>query len=421
MSRQEVLAAWSGERLYRPFVCGMSWSGGINLTGVDIGVFGDDEHRLGLAQISRMTRFYENCREGLLPHEPVVFVARVSPVSSSVNYVVVRDGEFTVYAQGGGAGDGIDYLFAPGPEVVLRWLAHAGDYVDDHWFDDVLCKGGVLIDVDRRILLLFNTTFNGVAYRAAMLQAYAATWSGWEIRWAYDGIGNLMAYVGLDPESARDEGRPELVGCSDFEPGDTLQSVVTIRGTDGLVRRYGLSADLVRQCWLMGPDLVELVAAGPELRQAASGDELTAGLHLDAATRQAGLWSVEPLCGLREQWAELWPGWTLEFWGDDLARQAVHDPDRRYGSIAPHAITRHRRELAERVRRYWPVRSTMLAHGVDVDFLYKHNFAGFRSHLDANVSAEEIKHIAKLLRGPKTTARQPVAAPRAAAEGGALS
>ncbi|MFD0592605.1 hypothetical protein ACFQZ4_08585 [Catellatospora coxensis] len=120
-------------------------------------------------------------------------------MGSRVNYVVVRDGEHTVYAQGGGAGYGIDYLFAPGPEVVLRWLAQAGEYAGDHWFDDLMCEGGVLIDVDRQVLLLFNTTFNRLAHRAAMLQAYAATWSGWEIRWAYDGIGDLMAYVGLDP------------------------------------------------------------------------------------------------------------------------------------------------------------------------------------------------------------------------------
>lgn len=73
MSREEALAAWSGRRRYRPFVCGMSWSSGINLTGVDLGVFGDDAYRLGLVQISRMTRFYDNCREGLLPHEAVVF------------------------------------------------------------------------------------------------------------------------------------------------------------------------------------------------------------------------------------------------------------------------------------------------------------------------------------------------------------
>jgi hypothetical protein len=325
-------------------------------------------------------------------------------VGSRVNYVVVRDGEYTVYAQGGGAGYGIDYLFAPGPEVVLRWIAHAGDYAEEHWFSDLMCEGGVLMDVDKRVLLLFNTTFNRLAYRAAMLEAYAATWSGWEIRWAYDGIGDLMAYVGLDPAAARVDNEPEQSERNEFLPGDSVRSVVTVRGADGLVRLYGLSPDQAWQRWWMGPDLVEWVAAGPELPGDVADDVPRSGLDLDPATKRAGLWSLEPLRGLRERWAELWPGWTLEFWEDDLARQAVHDPDRLYDSVTPRAIARRRHELAERVGRYWPVRATMQERGVDVDFLYEHNFAGVRSHLDANVTAEEMDHLMQLLRGPQPTA-----------------
>ncbi|GAA2360436.1 hypothetical protein Cme02nite_37550 [Catellatospora methionotrophica] len=73
MSRDEVLAAWSGQRLHRPFVCGTSWSVGVDLTGVGIGVSGDDEQRLGLVQVSRLGVFHEPGREGLRPYEPVVF------------------------------------------------------------------------------------------------------------------------------------------------------------------------------------------------------------------------------------------------------------------------------------------------------------------------------------------------------------
>ncbi|MFC7241995.1 hypothetical protein ACFQO7_05820 [Catellatospora aurea] len=54
------------------------------------------------------------------------------------------------------------------------------------------------------------------------------------------------------------------------------------------------------------------------------------------------------------------------------------------------------------LRRYWPVRSTMAAGGADVDWLYEHNSAGVRSHFDANVTVEEIEHLAQLLRGPQT-------------------
>lgn len=320
-------------------------------------------------------------------------------MGSRVNYVVVRDGKHMLYAQGGGAGYGIDYHFAPGPDVVLRWLANAGDYVSDEWFDDVMCEGGVLIDVDNRVLLLFNTPFNRVAYRAAMLQAYAQTWPGWDIRWAYDGIGDLMAYIGVDPAPVRDDHGPELSDRNEFEPDDEVSAIVTIRGADDKVRIYGLNPDAAWRRWRMGPNLVDWVASGRVLPETADGVP-TAGLDLDPYTRHAGLWSVEPLWGLREQWADLWPGWTLEFWEDDMARQAVHNPDRLYDSIAPAAIARSRAELARRVTVYWPVRATMQA---DVDLLYEHNFAGIRSHLDADVTADEIERAAELLRGSQPT------------------
>ncbi|MFD0592604.1 hypothetical protein ACFQZ4_08580 [Catellatospora coxensis] len=166
------------------------------------------------------------------------------------------------------------------------------------------------------------------------------------------------------------------------------------------MRLYGLSPDLAWLRWRMGPDLVEWLAAGPELPYDVADDVPRSGLDLDPATRRAGLWTLEPLCGLREQWAELWPGWTLEFWEDDLARQAAHDPDRLYDSVTPRVIAHHRHGLAERVRRYWPVRSTMQAGGADVDWLYEHDSAGVRSHFDANITADEIEHAAQLLRGP---------------------
>ncbi|MET7418732.1 hypothetical protein [Dactylosporangium sp. NPDC005555] len=326
-------------------------------------------------------------------------------MGSSVNYVVVRDAGYTVYAQGGGAGHGIDYNFAAGPEVVLRWLANLGDFADGRWFDDVMCEGGVLIDVDRRVLLLFNTVYNRMVYRAAMLEAYAATWPGWEIRWAYDGVADLMAYIGVDPAGARNDHRPGRTGRNEFEPDDPVAAVVTIRGADGRVRLYGLNPDNAWRRWHMGSDLVEWVAAGPELPESATNSP-TAGLDLDPAARRAGLWTVEPLHGLRQRWAELWPGWTLEFWGDDWARQAVHDPDRLYDSIMPHAITHGRETLAKRLRDHWSVRSTVLANGTsekDLQEMYDVNFGGIRGHLDTDVTADEIEHLAALLRGPRTT------------------
>ncbi|GAA1572939.1 hypothetical protein GCM10009827_113650 [Dactylosporangium maewongense] len=322
-------------------------------------------------------------------------------MGSCVNYVLVRDGEHTVYSQGGGAGHGIDYIFAAGPEVILRFLDNLGDSAGREWFDDIYCEGGVLVDVDRRVLLLFNTVYNQVVYRAAMLEAYAATWPGWEIRWAYDGIADLMVYVGVDPAGAHRDREPKRTERNEFGPDDRVAAVVTVRGADGRVRLYGLNPDMAWRRWFMGPDLVEWVCAGPELPESAE-DMPTAGLDLDPAARRAGLWTVQPLRGLRQRWAELWPGWTLEFWGDDMARQAVHDPDRLYDSIRPSSIARDREELAKRLRTCWSVRSTILARGTSAEELqswYDMNFGLIRNYLDADVSAQELERLAGLLRG----------------------
>jgi hypothetical protein len=168
------------------------------------------------------------------------------------------------------------------------------------------------------MLLLFNTLHNYLAYRTAMLQGYAATWPSWEIRWAYDGIGDLMAYAGQDPAAAHDDEGPDHTPRNEFDlDHDLAKAVVTVGG-----QRYGLSGNAAYRRWRMGPSLIDWVTAGPELPEVMeyeSLDMVTAGLDLDPGTRRAGLWSVEPLRGLRERWAELRPGWTLEFWGTTAA------------------------------------------------------------------------------------------------------
>ena len=131
---------------------------------------------------------------------------------------------------------------------------------------------------------------------------------------------------------------------------------------------------------------------------AARGDYAvpTAGLDLDPGNRWAGLWSVEPLHGLRDRWGELWPGWTLEFWGDDWARQAVHDPDRLYDSLTPLSNTRHRALLAERMLPAWPIRAQVSAEHLAM--FDKVNFGGLRDKLAAHVTEAEIEAAATLIR-----------------------
>ena len=121
-------------------------------------------------------------------------------MGSRVHWIVVRDGHVTNRRLAGGAGTGLDYALGAGPEAAA---AHGDDRGEPSgWWTDDVCDGGALIDTDRRVLLFF-TTRELPAYRAAMLDGYRRVWAGWQVRWADGGLADLARYVGVDPAVVR--------------------------------------------------------------------------------------------------------------------------------------------------------------------------------------------------------------------------
>jgi hypothetical protein len=324
-------------------------------------------------------------------------------VSSRVNYVTIINGQVKRYVQG--IDESLDYLFAVGPDIVLRWIGHlaADGYATDEWLTDTLCEGAVLIDVDRRHLLMFSMVHAFVddacyEYRAATLDAYGRTWDGWSIEWAVDGIGDIVTYLGEDRRTVRGPapddseiypyGRDE----SEYPP----KFLVSVADADEC-RTYGLKVNATRP-WLLGPALLDSLTIDDAITSLAAIP--LAGLHLDPATHRAGLWSTMPLEGVTEWWPTRWPGWTLELWGDDFDRQIS-----RCGALTLPAVDLKAslEELADRVDSYWPVEERMRADEVDVDQLRKINFAGIRSQLAADVTPEEIDAAVAVIRGATGT------------------
>lgn len=313
-----------------------------------------------------------------------------------MNHAVIRDGSHTLYLSGG-TGDGLDYLFAPGPDVVLRWLAQLDGQATGEWPADPRCSGGVLIDTDRRVLLLFATALGDYAYRAAVLDAFGRTWSGWQVRWAYDGLADLITYTGGDPAAALvSQDAPQLPRYDGHDPELPLAALVTVADEQGC-RAYGLSPDLVgEQPFRAGPRLIDWLADGEPLEWC---DEIpSAGLHLDPATRTAALWSVLPLRGLRAQWPALWPGWTLDFWDDAYTRQVALCPDV-LDEVPQVLVEPGLRELARRLVDRWPVRSALAEAGLDVDRLYVHDVGGMRAMLDVGLTADELARTVDAVMG----------------------
>jgi hypothetical protein len=216
------------------------------------------------------------------------------------NLVVVDDDGWRLYYSHWVA-NGIYRRLAAGPDAALAFVrAQSPADPRDGWLDDVWSEGGALIDVPARRLLWYGNDWmiELPAWRV-FRRVLAETWPGWRVDWAYDGIGDLAAHVGVDRAVVRNlsEDRfaaapyvsydlDELVRPDDAElPANEQGSytLLTVR-TDRLAAWVLSENDECQLAWL-GPVWTHAVCPGL--------------LPLDRR----------------------WPGWTVTFWRDGYEHQ----------------------------------------------------------------------------------------------------
>lgn len=244
-------------------------------------------------------------------------------MGSRANHVIVGDDGFELfYSHGGAVTMPADLARGPAWIEEVRRLRPVED-----WLDDVWCEGAAVIDPATRTLLHFTWHHDGTADRARSLAEIRRAWSGWDVRWAYGGIEDVVDYVGVDRRTVRTE-REEvesLHGPHEDFPQDA-SCVVTVRGADGVLRGYAVHHAFGEPLWA-GPRLLHLVERLTPLpgRGVLSADDTgpDLGVHVDVARREVGCWTTAVVKGgTIADVAEWWPGWRFEFWEDRHEEQA---------------------------------------------------------------------------------------------------
>jgi hypothetical protein len=259
-------------------------------------------------------------------------------MAAIAKYALIREGRTTVLHHNVGAYDVLN-LSAAGPALTVGYLdAHldmygrAGDWGREPEGWDMDAEGGLLVDIDQRVVLAF-TIYTDVAERAAYLATVARVWPGWRVRWAYDGVADLMRHAG-DADQVDTSDR--IADAEDLELGhyvygrlgprrSVCRYLVTVADESGKVAAHSVTYP---EPWWVGAPLLSglggdsLVDSCPTMPDA--------GLHLEPHDRVAWLWSCcRPLEGIREEWDDLWPGWRLTFCEDRYAEQL----DRSAGAV----------------------------------------------------------------------------------------
>ncbi|MFJ3926147.1 hypothetical protein [Streptomyces sp. NPDC090022] len=257
-------------------------------------------------------------------------------MADRANFIVVREsGEYELYLSRWGA-VGLDLDLLAGPAETLSVIQRLEAV--DRWLDDVYCQGAALIDLGRKVLLLFawEGPSTVMRYRAATLELLREAWPGWDLRWAYDGPAELRTYLGLDPEYVRDRGRgtslgpllePEDEELADPEP---MAAVVTV-GSDRCYVVANIADHPIRE----GAALLDRLSGGPE--HGTCRVSADAGIHIDASRRRVGWWVLGASAEAYEM-PKRWPGWTVEFWQDSWQEHVRLAP----GRFQPPPVDRER-------------------------------------------------------------------------------
>ncbi len=237
-------------------------------------------------------------------------------MSQRAHYVIVEGGTWHLFRSNWGATT-IELDILGGPRIAARFVRSQREVGPHDWLNDTWCEAAVLIDHDTHALLLFNTHSRDYDQRAAALEVLRETWPGWAVHWAYDGLGDLVAHVGLSRSLVRDDNSPDPPRAA--EDSNWVETMVTVANGDR-VRAYAIVDFSVPEVVDYGHGFLALLPDEAGVTKLVTIPE--SGVHLDVPARAAGMWTTTgTLDGAWERAAALWPGWRWEFWDDDYGEQ----------------------------------------------------------------------------------------------------
>jgi hypothetical protein len=94
--------------------------------------------------------------------------------------------------------------------------------------DDVWAEGGAILDHDRRALLLFGgeDISYDVPTRRLYLRLLSHAWSGWEVRWAYEGVCDLADCLSVPRERVLN--KSNALEATAFDLADPVTDAATV-------------------------------------------------------------------------------------------------------------------------------------------------------------------------------------------------
>lgn len=214
------------------------------------------------------------------------------------------------------------------PEIVAKGLEYCEKYFQelqesDSLMDIVWAEGGILIDKDKKNVLLFGG--EDPQWTPALQRIYCQKvvniWQGWNVQWCEQGIVDMAVYLGLmeeriyntDKIKVEFDYRHDIEWSDTFDENRTQDDVITIID-NGVISDYKLDYGLdgIDICILKGKILKDIIPDDLKIRKWQNEAETTSCLLLDYDSKKLFVcWGIDRDDRFLRLIEELWNGWKV--------------------------------------------------------------------------------------------------------------
>lgn len=297
------------------------------------------------------------------------------------NYILVdNDKEYVFYHHWGALSLPADFFW--GYEESLHYLSTLEP--SDHLLDDIWCEGAISIKPETKELILFggeDICYNR-SLRNVFLSLLSISWSGWRVKWAEEGIVDVVKLSSISPEKVQlnyEDDEPNSLSKpfdDTFEYDKWPQTLILVRADKDIITSSKDYAQTLLGC---GPELLNMLSKAPRRDIIPEGNDefLESQLFIDINNKAIHFWDAGEIEDMSNQFKPLWDGWKITAHTDGF-----------YGfcQISNIPYFKYSRSRDEYIRQL----SKMLLH--ESDFDPEEVLARIVRHLDDNTSfLEKIK------------------------------
>lgn len=242
------------------------------------------------------------------------------------NLVIVENDQYELYYDHWCANN-IEQNIFWGESRTVEFIRSHDIVNNESWLDNVWGEGGILIDLDNKVLLFFggeSILGTNVHIHTIFFNLLSLNWPSYDIRWAWRKIADLADYVGYQDETIISPIKEISISNNPYYDLDIIPD--SCYGIISYIKEHNLllypsSHFSVGDILQYGDQLIDLLdKITAHTTYSMQENELSWGIHLNEATKEIFYWALDDLGTYVRLFDQNWPnfnGWKIHWLGHD--------------------------------------------------------------------------------------------------------